>query len=378
MDEVSEELQSSDFEPLAFELEFGADGQLPAITIREENGTARVVGKVDRVDGWLHDGKLYLRVVDYKTGKKSFDLAELRYGLGLQMLLYLFTLKEEGQMLFGGHEIVPAGVLYTPAREPMLRCARDTEPERIEKALKKELRRSGMVLEDPAVLQAMEHSALEEPSYLPIAVKKDGTVTGNLASEGQFEKLARYVDRVLREITGDTFADVTERELYEAANVAQPGLIRCDADELTYCLHIMIRYELEKAFMNGEITVDEIPALWNQKYQDYLGVAVPDDAQGCLQDVHWTMPAGYFPSYALGSAYGVQILRTMEKDFNVFACAARGDLLPIRDWLKEHVFSIASVTTPDEWLRAITGESLNPDYFLTYLEEKFSALYALA
>ncbi len=172
MDEVSEELKSSDFEPLAFELAFGADGQLPAITIREKNGTARVVGKVDRVDGWLHDGKLYLRVVDYKTGKKSFDLAELRYGLGLQMLLYLFTLKEEGQMLFGGHEIVPAGVLYTPAREPMLRCARDTEPEKIEKALKKELRRSGMVLEDPAVLQAMEHSALESPCYLPIAVKR--------------------------------------------------------------------------------------------------------------------------------------------------------------------------------------------------------------
>lgn len=89
------------------------------------------------MDGWLHDGKLYLRVVDYKTGKKSFDLAELRYGLGLQMLLYLFTLKEEGQMLFGGHEIVPAGVLYTPAREPMLRCARDTEPEKIEKHSKR-------------------------------------------------------------------------------------------------------------------------------------------------------------------------------------------------------------------------------------------------
>ena len=156
--------------------------------------------------------------------------------------------------------------------------------------------------------------------------------------------------------------------------------------QLKYSIHIPINcfgkglrvMQVGPCTMNGEITVDEIPALWNQKYQDYLGVAVPDDAQGCLQDVHWTMPAGYFPSYALGSAYGVQILRTMEKDFDVFACAARGDLLPIRDWLKEHVFSIASVTTPDEWLRAITGESLNPDYFLTYLEEKFSALYALA
>ena len=214
MDEVSEELQSSDFEPLAFELEFGADGQLPAITIREENGTARVVGKVDRVDGWLHDGKLYLRVVDYKTGKKSFDLAELRYGLGLQMLLYLFTLKEEGQMLFGGHEIVPAGVLYTPAREPMLRCARDTEPETIEKALKKELRRSGMVLEDPAVLQAMEHSALESPCYLPIAVKRDGAVTGSLASAEQLGKLSKYVDHILHEITQEVFAGNIDADPY--------------------------------------------------------------------------------------------------------------------------------------------------------------------
>ena len=194
---------------------------------------------------------------------------------------------------------------------------------------------------------------------------------------GRSEAFVHFIYPKLQELSGGTFADVSERQLYEAVNAAAPGLNRCDADELTYCLHIMIRYELEKAFMNGEITVDEIPALWNRKYQDYLGVAVPDDAQGCLQDVHWTMPAGYFPSYALGSAYGAQILRTMEKDFDVFACAAKGDLLPIRDWLKSHVFSIASVTTPDEWIRAITGESLNPEYFLTYLEKKFSALYAL-
>ena len=112
-----------------------------------------------------------------------------------------------------------------------------------------------------------------------------------------------------------------------------------------------------EALKSGEITVDEIPALWNEKYKAYLGLDVPDDAQGCLQDVHWTMPIGYFPSYALGSAYGVQILRTMEKELDVFGCAAKGDLLPIRDWLTQHVFSIASITTPAEWIRAITGDS---------------------
>lgn len=111
--------------------------------------------------------------------------------------------------------------------------------------------------------------------------------------------------------------------------------------------------------------------------KEYLGVDVPDDASGCLQDVHWSGSYGYFPSYALGSAYGAQILHTMQKELDVFGLAAKGDLLPIRDWLKEHVFSIASISTPDEWIRAITGESLNVRYFLDYLEQKFSALYAL-
>ena len=192
---------------------------------------------------------------------------------------------------------------------------------------------------------------------------------------GRSEAFIRFVHPKLREVTGDTFADVSERELYEAVNIARPGLIRCDADELTYCLHILVRYELEKAFVNGEISVDEIPALWNAKYKEYLGLDVPNDALGCLQDVHWSGRYGYFPSYALGSAYGAQILRTMERDFDVFAAVERGDLLPIRDWLTEHVFSIASITDPDEWIRAITGESLNVNYFLDYLEEKFTKLY---
>ena len=182
----------------------------------------------------------------------------------------------------------------------------------------------------------------------------------------------------IREFAGGTFDDISDRELYEAVNVARPGLIRTEADELSYCLHILIRYELEKALLNGEITVDEIPALWNAKYKEYLGVDVPDDAHGCLQDVHWSGYAfGYFPSYALGNAYGVQILRTMQRDFDVFGAVREGRLTAIRDWLVEHVFSIASLSTPDEWIRAITGESLNVNYYLDYLEEKFKRIYDL-
>lgn len=109
VENVADELSQSDFVPLEFELGFGGrDGRLPAITIREGESTLAVTGKVDRVDGWLRDGKLYIRVVDYKTGKKSFDLTDLRYGLGVQMLLYLFALEGEGERYFG-HPVVPAG-----------------------------------------------------------------------------------------------------------------------------------------------------------------------------------------------------------------------------------------------------------------------------
>ncbi len=194
---------------------------------------------------------------------------------------------------------------------------------------------------------------------------------------GRSEEFIHFVTPKLRELSGDTFADVSERELYEAVNIARPGLIRMEADELSYCLHILVRYELEKAFVNGDITVDEIPALWKAKYKEYLGVEVPDDARGCLQDVHWTGSYGYFPSYALGNAYGAQILRTMEKDFDVHAAIRAGELTKLRDWLTEHVFGIGSMMTPDEWIRAITGESLNVNYYLDYLEEKFTIIYGL-
>lgn len=194
---------------------------------------------------------------------------------------------------------------------------------------------------------------------------------------GRSEAFIGFVAPKLRELSGGVFDDISDRELYEAVNVARPSLIRTESDELSYCLHILVRYELEKAFINGEISVDEVPAMWNAKYREYLGVDVPSDAEGCLQDVHWTMSYGYFPSYALGNAYGAQILRVMKRDLDVDAAVAAGELWRVRDWLKEHVFAKASLLTPDEWIRDITGESLNTDYFLDYLEEKYSALYGL-
>ena len=200
---MAEEMRQSDFAPVAFELSFGGrDGDLPAITVREGGAALSVSGKVDRVDGWLHDGKLYLRVVDYKTGKKSFDLTDIRYGLGIQMLLYLFTLQQEGQDYFG-HPIVPCGVLYQPARSVILPRERNITDEKLKADMRSALRRTGLILSEPEVLQAMEHSALETPCYLPVSVKKDGSLSGDIATAAQLGHLGRYVEKLLHQITGE-------------------------------------------------------------------------------------------------------------------------------------------------------------------------------
>ena len=158
-----------------------------------------MTGKVDRVDGWMKDGKLYLRVVDYKSGKKAFDLSDVRHGLNIQMLLYLFALEREGSALFGG-EIVPAGVLYLPARDVLVSQGRGVDGQALRAALDKELRRSGLVLDQPEVLRAMEHSALEGPRFLPLTLGRDGSVAKGVATAAELGKLGRYIEAVLEQI----------------------------------------------------------------------------------------------------------------------------------------------------------------------------------
>ncbi len=200
---IADEMRQSDFKLLEFELNFGGrDADLLAVSVEQEGISLRVVGKVDRVDGWVKDGKLYLRVVDYKTGKKSFDLSEVQYGLGIQMLLYLFALEKEGQTHFG-MPVVPAGVLYLPARDVIVSEKRGASEAKIQSDVQTQLRRSGLLLQDAEVLQAMEHSALEKPVYLPIALKKDGTITDGVATAYQLGRLGKYTEHLLRQIAGE-------------------------------------------------------------------------------------------------------------------------------------------------------------------------------
>ena len=184
--------------------------------------------------------------------------------------------------------------------------------------------------------------------------------------------------KILKEVFPEQMNGVTEDELYSAINLSKPSLIRTESDELTYSLHVMIRYELEKAMIAGTLKVNDIPGEWNRLYKEALGVDVPDDRRGCLQDSHWSFGGiGYFPSYALGSAYGAQMLREMEKDVDVWGTVANGDLSPVTAWLTDRIHQYGRLKKPHDMLPAAMGGPLDATVYTGYLKKKFGELYNL-
>jgi len=182
----------------------------------------------------------------------------------------------------------------------------------------------------------------------------------------------------VKELFPEQLADVDEEMFYRGVNKAQPSLIRTSADELTYANHIMIRYELEKQLIAGTLEVRDVPAAWNRLYKEYLGVDVPNDASGCLQDTHWSGGMiGYFPSYALGSAYGAQMLAKMQEELgDVFADVEKGDLSRVTGWLKEKIHRHASCKKPGALFEEICGK-FDASYYTEYLTAKYTELYGL-
>ncbi len=209
--ELWSELREALFEPRDEEVNFGGEGGLPPIQIPNGSMGAVLRGFVDRVDAWLQGGTTYYRVVDYKTGKKDFDYCDVFNGVGLQMLLYMFALKNGGEDLLSGHP-TPAGVQYFPARVPYITTDGRLTPEEAEKERQSLWKRKGILLEDPDVLLAMEPS--EEPKRLCYKVKKDGTMTGDLADREQMKKLERYVFRVLGKMVEDIASGNVEANPY--------------------------------------------------------------------------------------------------------------------------------------------------------------------
>lgn len=181
-----------------------------------------------------------------------------------------------------------------------------------------------------------------------------------------------------KEYFPEQMSDINIEKFYKAINRAECGPIRLEADELTYCLHIMVRYEMEKRLISGALSVKDAPQAWNALYREYLGVTPENDAVGILQDSHWAGGSiGYFPSYALGSAYGAQMLSFMKKDIpDLWETVSRGDLSVVTEWLREHFHRHACYYPPKVLFEKTCGK-FDPQYFIDYLDKKYTEIYDL-
>lgn len=215
------------------------------------------------------------------------------------------------------------------------------------------------------------------------------TLLGSGGSMGLHESQSRFMENIIgrsREFWEPLYDKAKEfypflkninfEDFYKEINRVDTGLIRIEADELTYSLHIMLRYELEKMIFADEITINELPQKWIEKMEEYLGVKPENDAEGVMQDVHWYAGLiGYFPSYAIGNAYSSQIYNVMKRDINVDKVLKNGEIYKIREWLGEKIHRYGKLKNTSDLIKEITGEELNAKYYVDYLKEKYSKIY---
>lgn len=189
---------------------------------------------------------------------------------------------------------------------------------------------------------------------------------------GRSREFTDYIYPIVKELFPEQFSDVTADDFYNAVNKPEASLIRVEADELTYSLHIMVRYEIERMLFNNEITVSDLPAVWKEKYLEYLGIEPPDDSTGVLQDVHWSEGMfGYFPTYALGSAIAAQLTAHMEKEFDYKSDVSKGDLSRVNAWMTENIHKHGKLLTPKEIINYACKEDFDPNYYCDYLIKKY-------
>ncbi len=217
-----------------------------------------------------------------------------------------------------------------------------------------------------------------------------GTLVGTGASMGIHESQSRTWENLigrskefwkffypkLTEIFSE-YSKVSLEEFYRAINTVKPSFIRIEADEVTYNLHIILRFEIEEALINDRIKVEDLPDIWNQKMKDYFGITPSNDAEGVLQDVHWAGgQMGYFPSYMLGNLYAAQFFATAKREIpDLAARVEKGDLKTFREWQREKIHQYGALYDPKDLVKKVTGEPLTHKYFMQYVEEKFSEIY---
>ena len=330
--------------------------------------------KLDKVFGELKEGIIeILNNIKSSQKKTKRDFLYGTFDSNKQKELSLFILNKIGFDLNAGRLDVSVHPFTTNFGNKDVRLTTNYHEDEFTSALFSTIHEGGHGIYEQNISDNLENTGLQMGASMAIHESQSRFYENIL---GRSKEFCSYLLDVSKKYFDD-FKDVDLEEFYEAMNYVEPSLIRTEADELTYGLHVIIRYEIEKELINGRIEVSDLKDLWNKKYKEYLGVEAEKESEGILQDMHWSDGSfGYFPSYALGNLYGAQMLNTLKKENpNIMDNLKKGDFSEINKWLKEKVHTHGAIYSPEELIKNITGEELNPKYFIEYLKEKYYKIY---
>lgn len=335
------------------------------------------VEKLDQVFGQLRDRLVPLvNAVTSSPNKPDTSFLDQQFTEDKQEKFSLFLLEQMGYDFEAGRVDETVHPFQTTLNHGDVRVTTNYKRDDVASAMFSSLHEGGHALYEQNIAPELGDTPLGQGTSMGIHESQSRFWENMIGRSLPFWE--RYFGDLQKHFPGQ-FDNVTAKQFFLAVNHVENSLIRTEADELTYNLHIIIRYEIEKMLFNEGLPVSDLPKVWNEKYQSYLGVTPPNNGVGVLQDVHWPGGLfGYFPSYALGNMYAAQIANTLRKELPQFdSLIAEGNFQPIKEWLTDKIYKYGKSRKPAEIIKAVTGEDLNPDYLANYLEQKFKAIYDL-
>lgn len=349
---------------------WGHEGH-PYNTLLDQYEPGMTVDVLDRVFKELRDETVPLvEAAAERSRKVRADFLEREYPIDKQREFSLLMLKEMGYDFGAGRLDETEHPFMITLGPGDARVTTRYKPDDLYFGLSSTIHEGGHALYEQNLSPELAGTLLFDGASMAIHESQSRFWEIFIAADRPFWR--RYFPDLAR-LFPDQLADVDAEGFYRAINRSRPSLIRIEADELTYNLHIIIRYELEKALIGGDIAVRDLPGHWNEKYGEYLGVTPAHDGEGVLQDVHWAGGSfGYFPSYSLGNMYAAQLMHALRRDMpDVEERIERGELAPVNAWLTERIHRYGKSRTPDELIRGATGEPLNPRCLIDHLQRKF-------
>ena len=319
---------------------------------------------------------LVKKIKKSRFSKVDQSLFEKDYPVEFQKKIAEFVLQKIGYDFDAGRQDVSAHPFTTELGEGDVRLTNRYSSNSFIESLMVAMHEGGHGLYEQGVNLEYSMTPLEGGVSLGIHESQSRFWENQIGRSWEF---IRYIEPVLSVFYPKQLAKEDANSLYRLFNMVSPSLIRVEADEVTYNLHIAIRFEIEEALLNDRISVASLPQVWGEKMKKYLGVVPNKDSEGVLQDVHWSHGLmGYFPTYTLGNLYAAQFANKIGKDLDMKKLILEGNFGEILAWYRQKIHKYGSLYWPDELVKKVTGEKLNPKFFLNYLVDKYSAIYGFS